>query len=48
MPPGAGKRKAVSGGGAKKKQQSREAPDVESMVAELAVAVGERRAVPFD
>ena len=37
-----------AGGSAKKKQQSREAPDVESMVAELAVAVGERRAVPFD
>ncbi|MFP6605335.1 MAG: His/Gly/Thr/Pro-type tRNA ligase C-terminal domain-containing protein, partial [Myxococcota bacterium] len=37
-----------AGGGAKKKQQSREATDVESMVAELAVAVGERRAVPFD
>ena len=37
-----------AGGGAKEKQQSRDATDVESIVAQLAVAVGERRAVPFD
>jgi threonyl-tRNA synthetase len=37
-----------AGGGAKRKQQSREATDVESLVVELVRTVGERRAVPLD
>ena len=37
-----------AGGSAGGKRQSREATEVESLVAELAVAVGERRPVPFE